>query len=273
MNVTIEEISSCRKRLRVEVPADEVNAEFDKVAQEFASFARIPGFRPGKAPRAVILKKYQKEIESELQRTLVPKAYREACKKRNLQVVSSPSMEDVSYQQGLSLSFSTVVDIAPEFPLPAYKGLTVKAQPVEVTDAEVQETIDAMRSQYGKFVDAPARPLAEDDFAVIDYAGTVEGKPLSEVAPEARQLVSGNGQWIAIRPDYFLPGFTQALVGMNVGETRTITVTFPEDIDIEALKNKPGSYEVTLKQIKVRELPELTDELSQQIAQVPAAEL
>ena len=273
MNVTIEEISPCRKRLRIEVPADRVTAEFDKVAAEFSQFARIPGFRPGKAPRAVVLKKYQKEIEGELQRTLVPKAYREACQKRNVRVVSYPDIEDLRYQSGLSLSFSTVVETAPEFQLPPYKGISVPGEKAEVTDAEVKEAIDGMLSQFGKFTDVEGRPLAEGDFAVIDYQGSIDGKAIADLAPQARQLAGGEGQWIAIRPDYFLPGFTQALVGLQVGEKRTVTASFPDDTDIEALKGQTGTYEVALKQIKVRELPELTDELAQQLAQVGAQEL
>ena len=273
MNVTIEDISPCRKRLRIEVPADRVNEEFDKVASEFSQFAKIPGFRPGKAPKAVVLKKFEKDIEAELQRTLVPKAYREALQKRNLKVVSYPDMEDVTYKKGLSLSFSTVVDTAPEFAVPTYKGISVKAESTEVTDKEVQEAIDSIRGQHGKFVDAPARPLAAEDFAIVNYTGAVEGKPVAEIAPQARQLAGGEGQWLLVRDDYFIPGFTQQLVGMQPGEKKTISVTFPADLEIEGLTGKPATYEVELKGIKVRELPELTDEIAQQAAQVPAAEL
>ena len=273
MNVTIEEISACRKRIRIEVPADRVNEEFDKVAADYSKFARIPGFRPGKAPKGVILKKYQKEIESELQRTLVPKAYREAFEKRNLNVVSYPDVEDVSYQPGLSLSFSTVVDVAPEFPLPTYKGLTVKAQSTEVTEDDFAKAKERVLSQYGKFVDVtPARPIQAEDIAVLDYKGTVEGKDIAEIAPQARQLSGGADQWLLVRSDFFVPGFTDALVGLNLNEKKQITVTIPEDAVVEALKGKTAVYEVEVKGIKVRELPEVTDELSQQLLGVPAAE-
>ncbi|HEY8966928.1 MAG TPA: trigger factor [Candidatus Methylacidiphilales bacterium] len=273
MNVTVEEISACRKRLRIEVPADRVNQEFDKVAADYTKFARIPGFRPGKAPKTVILKKYQKEIESELQRTLVPKAYREAFEKRNLTVVSYPDVEDVSYQPGLSLSFSTVVDVAPEFPLPNYKGLTVKGRPTEVTDEDFNKSKERLLSQYGKFVDVdPARPIQAEDIAVLDYKGSVEGKAIEEIAPQARQLSGGTDQWLLVRSDFFIPGFTDALVGLSIGDKKTITVTIPEDAVIDALKGKSAAYEVEVKGIKVRQLPEITDDLSTQLLGVPAAE-
>lgn len=273
MNVTIEDISPCRKRLRIEVPADRVNEEFDKVASEFSQFAKIPGFRPGKAPKAVVLRKFEKDIEAELQRTLVPKAYREALQKRNLKVVSYPDMEDVTYKKGLSLSFSTVVDTAPEFAVPTYKGLPVKAESTEVTDKEIEEAVDSIRGQHGKFVDAPARAVVAEDFAIVNYTGSVEGKPVAEIAPQARQLAGGEAQWLLVRDDYFIPGFTQQLIGMQPGEKKTINVTFPADLEVEGLTGKPATYEVELKGIKVRDLPELTDEIAQQAAQVNAAEL
>ncbi len=272
MNVTIEEISACRKRLLIEVPADRVNEEFDKVAADYSKLARIPGFRPGKAPKAVILKKYQKEIEGELQRTLVPKAYREAFQKQNLRVVSYPDVESVNYQPGLSLSFSTVVDVAPQFTLPTYKGLTVKGRPTEVTDEDFTKAKERLLSQYGKFVDAPARPIQTEDIAVLDYKGTIEGKAIEEIAPQARQLSGGVDQWLLVRPDFFVPGFTDALIGFNIGDKKQITVTIPADGAIEALNGKTAVYDVEVKGIKVRELPEITDDLSQQLLGVPAAE-
>ncbi|SDU22222.1 trigger factor [Verrucomicrobium sp. GAS474] len=272
MNVTIEEISACRKRLRIEVPADRVNEEFDKVAADYSKHARIPGFRPGKAPKGVILKKYQKEIESELQRTLVPKAYREAFEKRNLNVVSYPDVESVSYQPGLSLSFSTLIDVAPEFALPNYKGLTVKGRSTEITEDDVTKAKERLLSQYGKFVDAPARPIQAEDIAVLDYKGTVDGKAIEEIAPQARQLSGGVDQWLLVRSDFFVPGFTDALIGLNINDKKTITVTIPDDAIIDALKGKSAVYEVEVKGIKVRELPEITDALSQQLVGVPAAE-
>ena len=139
MNITVEDLAPCRKRLRIEVPANRVSEEYDKVADEYTKHVRIPGFRPGKAPRTVVLKKYQKDIEQELQRSLVPQAYREACEKRNIHAVTSPNIEDLNYQHGLSLSFSTIVETAPEFNLPVYKGLTIKGEKVEATPEEIDD--------------------------------------------------------------------------------------------------------------------------------------
>ena len=171
MNITVEDIAPCKKRLKIEVPANRVKQAYDKVADDFQKEARIPGFRPGHAPRTVVVKKFHKEIESEAQRTLVPEAYQEAITEKKLRVVSQPEIEDLKYQAGLSLSFSTLVELVPEFKLPNYKGLVIKKQETEVTDAEVDQTLTSLAEQRATFEDAPDRPLAMDDFAVISYTG------------------------------------------------------------------------------------------------------
>ena len=133
MNITVEDVAPCKKRLKIEVPANRVQQAFDRVADGFQKEARIPGFRPGHAPRAVVLKKFHKDIEGETQRTLVPEAYQEAISEKKLRVVSAPEIEDLKYQPGLSLSFSTVVELVPEFKLPEYKGFALKQQDTGVT--------------------------------------------------------------------------------------------------------------------------------------------
>ncbi len=272
MNITVEDLAPCRKRLRIEVPANRVNEEFEKVAAEYLKYTRIPGFRPGKAPRSVVVKKHRKDIEQELQRSLVPKAYREACEKRNIQAVTYPDIEELSYQPGLSMSFSTIVEIAPEFTLPKYKGLTVKGGKIEATEKEVDQAIEKMLSQEIKLSDITDRPLQQEDIAVVKFSGKCDGKPIIEIAPEAQQLDSAETQWLLIKEGSFIPGFSEQLIGMKIGESRTISVTFPTELYIETLKGKVAVYEVELKGIKTRELPEITEELSQRILQIPATE-
>src|SRR5476651_821158 len=136
MNITVEDVAPCKKRLKIEVPANRVKQAYDKVADDFQKEARIPGFRPGHAPRTVVVKKFHKDIEGEAQRTLVPEAYQEAVKEKKLRVVSQPEIEDLKYQPGLSLSFSTLVELVPDFKLPAYKGLVIKKKETEGKEEE-----------------------------------------------------------------------------------------------------------------------------------------
>ena len=273
MNITVEDVAPCKKRLKIEVPANRVKQAYDRVADDFQKEARIPGFRPGHAPRTVVLKKYHKDIESEAQRTLVPEAYREAITEKKLRVVSQPEIEDLKYQAGLSLSFSTVVELVPDFRLPAYKGLVLKKQETEVKDEEIEKTLKSLADQRANFEDAPDRPLAMDDFAVISYTGKLDGQPLSELVPEAKNLGHNPNFWLWMRAEGFLPKFAEQCVGMKKGETRTVEVEFPDDFPEAKLAGKKVEYEVELKEIKVKHAPALDDAFAQEVAKMDLADL
>jgi trigger factor len=273
MNITVEDVAPCKKRLKIEVPANRVKQAYDKVADDFQKEARIPGFRPGNAPRTVVVKKFHKEIESEAQRTLVPEAYQEAIAEKKLRVVSQPEIEDLKYQPGLSLSFSTLVELVPDFKLPEYKGLVLKKQETEVTDADVDKTLSSLADQRAKFDDASDRPVAMDDFAVISYTGTLDGQPLSEVVPDAKNLAVNPNFWLWMRTEGFLPKFAEQLVGLKKGETRTVEVEFPADFPQTALAGKKASYEVELKEIKIKVAPAIDDAFAQEVAKMNLADL
>jgi trigger factor len=273
MNVAIEEISACRKRVKIEVPANRVNEAFERLTDDFQKVVRIPGFRPGHAPRGMVQKRYQKEIEDELRRTLVPTVYQEAVKTKNLHVVSQPEIEDLKYQKGLSLSFSTLIEVAPEFQLPNYKGLPVHKQDTEVTAADVDKTIESLLEQRAEFEDITGRPAQTEDFAVINYKGEIDGRPLAEAVPDARNLAGSEGFWLWLKDGMFLPGFVDQVLGQNLDETRSIEVTIPSDFPNESLREKKVTYQVELKQIKIKKLPELNDGLTQEMFQTDVAGL
>ena len=246
---------------------------YDKVADDFQKEARIPGFRPGHAPRTVVVKKFHKDIESEAQRTLVPEAYREAISEKKLRVVSQPEIEDLKYQAGLSLSFSTVVELVPEFKMPEYKGLAIKKQETEVKDEEVEKTLTSLADQRASFEDAPERPLAMEDFAVISYTGKLDGKPLADLVPDAKNLAYNPNFWLWMRTEGFLPKFAEQCVGMKKGETRTVDVEFPADFPQAAVAGKKAQYDVELKEIKVKNAPVIDDAFAQEVAKMNLAEL
>jgi trigger factor len=273
MNITVEDVAPCKKRLKIEVPANRVKQAYDRVADDFQREARIPGFRPGHAPRTVVVKKYHKDIESEAQRTLVPEAYQEAIAEKKLRVVSQPSIEDLKYQAGMSLSFSTLVELVPDFKLPEYKGLVIKKHETEVTDEEVEKTLKSIGDQRATFEDAPDRPLAMDDFAVVSYTGKLDGTPLAEVAPDAKNVAANPNFWLWMKPEGFLPKFAEQCVGLHKGETRTVEVEFPADFPQAALAGKKAQYEVELKEIKVKNSPVLDDTFAQELAKMSLADL
>jgi trigger factor len=273
MNITVEDVAPCKKRLKIEVPANRVQQAYDRVTDDFQKEARIPGFRPGHAPRAVVLKKFQKDIAGETQRTLVPEAYREAVEEKKLRVVSAPEIEDLKYQPGLSLSFSTVVELVPDFRVPEYKGLVLKKQETAVTDEDVDKTLQNLADQRATFDDAPARPLAMEDFAVISYTGALDGKPLLELVPEAKNLAVNPKFWLWMREEGFLPKFAGQLVGLEKGGKRTVEVEFPADFPQAALAGKKVQYDVELLEIKVKHAPALDDAFAQDVAKLNLADL
>jgi len=273
MNITVEDVAPCKKRLKIEVPANRVKQAYDKVADDFQKEARIPGFRPGHAPRTVVVKKFHKDIESEAQRTLVPEAYQEAITEKKLRVVSQPEIEDLKYQAGLSLSFSTLVELAPDFKLPEYKGIVIKKQDTEVKDEDVEKTLKSLADQRANFEDAPERTLAMDDFAVISYTGKLDDKPLSELVPDAKNLAHNPNFWLWMRTEGFLPKFAEQCVGLKKGETRTVDVEFPADFPQPALAGKKVQYDVELKEIKVKHAPEINDAFAQEVAKMNLADL
>jgi len=273
MNITVEDVAPCKKRLKIEVPANRVKQAYDKVADDFQKEARIPGFRPGHAPRTVVVKKYHKDIESEAQRTLVPEAYQEAIAEKKLKVVSQPEIEDLKYQAGLSLSFSTLVELVPDFKLPDYKGLVIKKHDIAVTDEDVEKTLTSLGEQRANFEDAPDRPVAMDDFAVISYTGKLDGKPLSEIVAEAKNLAHNPNFWLWMKAEGFLPKFAEQCIGMKKGETRTVSVEFQADFPQAGLAGKKADYEVELKEIKVKHAPVIDDAFAQEVAKMTLADL
>jgi trigger factor len=273
MTITLEDVAPCKKRLKIEVPANRVQEAYDRVAGDFQRSARIPGFRPGHAPRTVVLKRYAKDIESETQRTLVPEVYREAVEEKKLRVVSSPEIEDIKFQPGLSLSFSTMVEVAPDFPLPEYKGMVLKKQETAVTDEDVDKALENLGNQRATFDDAEGRPVAMEDFAVINYTGSVDGTPIVDLVPDVKHLGHNPQFWLWMRADGFLPKFAEQVVGMNKGEKRTIAIEFPADFPQAAVTGKTAQYEVELVDIKIKKAPVIDDAFAQELAKMDLAEL
>jgi trigger factor len=232
------------------------------------------GFRvSGHAPRTVVVKKYHKAIEDETKSSLVREVYPEAIAEKKLRVVSQPEIEDLKYQDGMSLSFSTVVELVPDFKLPDYKGLVIKKHETAVTDEEVDKALSSLAEQRATFEDAPDRALAMDDFAVISYTGKLDGKPMSEVAPESKNLAANPNFWLWMKPEAFIPKFAEQCVGLKKGESRIVEAEFPADFPQAALAGKKAQYDVELKEIKIKKSPPVDDAFAQDLAKMDLAEL
>jgi trigger factor len=260
MKVEIEKQPDSISTLRIELPPEEVRKEWDSIASNYSRYARIPGYRTGKAPRQVIEKKFRKEIQDELTKKLVSKSYHEAIAEKQLRVVSLADLGDVEFGDDRSMRFRATVVTAPEFELPEYKNIPVRLPETTVTEAEVEAALERLRDQSADFTDVPERELAMGDFAVIDFTGAIDGIPISDIVPEAsKNLHGGKKFWLHLAPENFLPQFCEQIVGMKKGDTRSVQVLFPAEFPVPDLAGKKADYAVTLNEIKEKVLPPLDD--------------
>src|SRR5690348_13504732 len=212
--------------MRVEVEAQKVDETFDSVAKDFQKEAKLPGFRPGKAPRDMVLRRYAKDIEEEAKRKLISEAYKKAVDEQKLDVLGYPDIEEIQFNRGQPLQFAATIETAPEFELPEYKGIPVKQEQRSVTDEDVERALNALREPQVAF-NKVDRPVQNGDVVVVNYTGTVEGKPITEIAPTAKGLTEKQGFWIDVGANTFIPGFAEQLVGAKAGDKRTVNVDFP----------------------------------------------
>jgi trigger factor len=260
MKVEIEKQPDSISTLRIELPPEEVRKEWDSIASNYSRYARIPGYRAGKAPRQVIEKKFRKEIQDELTKKLVSKSYHDAIAEKQLRVVSLADLGDVEFGDDRSMRFRATVVTAPEFELPEYNNIPVQLPDTAVTEAEVETALERLREQSADFTDIPDRALAMGDYAVIDFTGAIDGIPISEIVPEAsKNLHGGKKFWLHLAPENFLPQFCDQVVGMKTGETRSVQVLFPADFPVPDLAGKKADYAVTLNEVKEKVLPPLDD--------------
>jgi trigger factor len=266
MNITVEKLPKCVATLRVEVPAEKVASERGRILQGYAKQAKIPGFRPGKAPQAVIAKRFEREIAEELESRLVREAFETAIKQENLKVLDFKNPKNLRFESSGILTFAAEVILAPEFELADYKGIPVTLPAVEISDEMVETNLNSLRERYADFTEVTGRALETGDFAVIDYTSTVDGQKLEDAIGRSAGYLGGrDGFWLKVDAESFLPGFGDKVVGMNPGETREIALTIAEDFPLAEVRGREVTFTVTLKEIKQQTLPEANDEFAAKV--------
>lgn len=253
MNVTVERVEN-EATLKITAPAAEVNAGYKKAVQKIADQVNIPGFRKGKAPRAIIEMHYGKEaVKQEAFEIVANKAYGEALDQEKLIPVSNPKVEESTFEEGKDMELTIKVTLKPEPELGEYKGLHVDKKEVEITDEQVEAQIKDMMGRDAKMVVAEEGAVIEKgDFAIIDFAGTVDGEPFSGG--------EGKGYPLEVGSNSFIPGFEDQLVGLSKGDSTDVEVTFPEEYFVKDLAGKEAVFKVNIQDVKRKELPELNDE-------------
>lgn len=253
MNVTVERVGN-DATLKITLPAEEVNKGFKKAVAKIAGQVNIPGFRKGKAPRNIIEMHYGKEaVKQEAFELVANQCYTEALEQEKLIPVSDPKVEDSVFEENKDMELTIKVTLKPEVKLGDYKELHVEKEAVEVTDEAVEEQVQGLRSRHAKMVEAEEGAVIEKgDFAIIDFAGTVDGEPFSGG--------EGKGYPLEVGSNSFIPGFEDQLVGLKTGDSTDVDVTFPEEYFVKELAGKQAIFKVNVQDVKRKELPELTDE-------------
>jgi len=266
MNITLETQPNCRAVLRIDIPAADVQQERDRVTGDYAKHARIPGFRPGKAPRHVVAKRYEREIGEEVQNALVRLGYQEAAKRGEVDILSVLGVREQSLHPDNHFTFTLEVSTVPKFELPDYKGIPVKLPRVEVTDADVDHDLLHLRERYQTFQDVE-REATLGDYVVLHAEGAVDGTPVAESHPDAPAFLKKiEGNWFELTSEEsFLPGFFAALVGIKKDETREVTTPLPEDFGFEPLRGKTIVMQVKCDSVKESQLPALDEDFAKKV--------
>ena len=273
MEIFLEKQPNCLATLRATVPAGTVQKKIEKLAAEYQRAAKLPGFRPGKAPVAVVARKYKESIAEDAVKDLLREAVNQAAKDNNLTVLNAFDLKHGEVG-GQDLDLSVKLTLEPDFAMPDVGALGVEVLEEVVTDEHVSGNINMLLERMAEFTDITDRALQMGDYAVLDYDATVEGRPLAEVCPEAPSTMKGGeGLWVIMEEESMWPGFCAGLVGAKEGGQRTVEVAVPEEFGVPSLRGKKITHQATLRAIKAKKLPELTDEVAQKIAGRPAEEL
>lgn len=260
MKIDIQDVNETRKTLAVSFEASEIAAEEAALLKQFSQQAKIPGFRPGKAPANMIRQRFGKQIKDELRQRVISKAYQDGTKEANLNLINVVDLADaeVAADQDTELKFT--VDVRPEFEIADYKELPVTGISEEVSDADIEAAIDQIRTERAEFSPVE-REAGKGDYVKFSHSGTIDGQAISEVAPDKPVYASMPQTWEEIGGEHgLIPGLSAGLEGLKTGDKKEIEVEFPADFNVEPLQGKKAVYAVEVQEVRERKLPELDEE-------------
>ncbi|MEJ2109538.1 MAG: trigger factor, partial [Acidobacteriota bacterium] len=256
MTAEILEVSSCKKDLAVELPADDLEREMNTLAREYARNAKVPGFRPGKVPLSIIRQRFGNDIRQEATHKIIERSWKQAIEEHDLKPLVQPVVKDLENKPDQPLKFKLSFEVLPELEIKDYKEVPVNQASPDVNDEKVQQALENMREQHAQFIPVDEGEAIDGHILTVDVDGVFEGetKPTHE---ENITLVLGNPQTNE--------EFTKNLLGSKQGETRTFDVEYPEDYHRKEFAGKKVQYTVLVKEIKEKQLPELNDDLAKDI--------
>lgn len=261
MQVTVEDVSSVKKILHIEVPEDQVVRELDKAYNHLRKTAKVKGFRPGKAPRSVLERLFKKDVHGDVSSKLLQDSFVEALKETELNIVGNPEIEPPQLEEKGPYKYDATVEVKPEIDDIDFKGLTLKKALYRVTDEEMDAQLKLLQRNLAQQKPVTEdRPVQENDFILIDYEGFEDGNPFPETQKTKNFTMKIGAGAISKTLD-------EELIGMKPGEDREITVNFPEDYFNDRLANHEITFHVKLHEIREEILPEIDDEFAKKLGQ------
>lgn len=258
MKSTVEKMDGLTRKINVEIPAAKVQQAFEKVYKSIQKKANIKGFRPGKAPIATIKSIYGDQVKSDVVNDLINEGYQSALEEHKMEPVAFPKVSFQKVSEDADFQFSAEFEVRPEVKVANFEGLPVLKEKLEIPEERLTTILDNIRGNQSEFVTVfEDRAVAQGDVAIVDFKGFVNGEPLPNGDAEGHQLEIGSNQFIA--------GFEEGLIGMKVGDSRTLNLNFPEGYHEKSLSGAPVRFETKLTGIKKKVLPELTDELAKKV--------
>ncbi|WP_419791480.1 trigger factor [Staphylococcus chromogenes] len=258
MTATWEKKEGNEGLLQVTVPAEEVDKALDQAFKKVVKQINVPGFRKGKVPRPIFEQRFGVEaLYQDAVDILLPKAYSNAVEEAGINPVDQPEIEVTQIEKGKEFKFDATVTVEPEVELGDYKGLEIEKQDTELTDEEVETTINQRLEAMADMVIKEDGKVEEGDTVNLDFDGYVDGEQFEGGQADGYDLEIGSGM--------FIPGFEEQLVGLKVGEEKDVKVTFPEEYHAEELAGKPATFKTKINEIKTKEVPELDDELANEL--------
>ena len=252
-------VEGCKHEIEITVPVEEIDRETERVVSGIQQKAKLPGFRPGKAPANIIRAKFASQVREDVLENLVPKYFRKKMEEEDLHVVGTPNVKDVHFEKGEPLTFKAEFEVAPTVELGEYRGLTVQYREPEVSEEDVTKRIEEIRDQKAQFVNIDPRPIVDGDYAVVSLDS------LSGVEPPIHQ----EDVTLHVGEKDALPGFTEALLGMTPEEEKEFDVAYPADYAQERLAGKTIRFRMKVKMIQSKDLPELNDEFAKDLGDYP----
>jgi trigger factor len=257
MKTDLTDVNDTRKNLRVEIPSDIVDAEIDRITRDYSRRARIPGFRPGKAPARVILQRFKSQILHDVANELVPRAVDDALRERGVEAVDTPDIRDVNVEEGQALTFTASFDTLPPFEPGEYATLSLRRTSARVEDAAVDQALQRLRDRAARFEPVEGRGVVEGDTVTLDLKRTPAGGASESHADVAVELGA------KVNP----PGFDEQLLGLEPGASHSFTLHYPANYAITELANTDVTYDLQVKNIRRRVLPALDDEFAKDLGE------